>query len=37
MAAIEAMDGVRIPFPTGRKLFDVYVELRALLGRETVV
>jgi hypothetical protein len=37
MAAIEAMEGVKIPFTTGRKLFDVYEELKALLERETVV
>jgi hypothetical protein len=37
MAVIEAMDGVKIPFATGRKLFDVYEELKGFVGRETVV
>lgn len=26
-----------IPFSTGRKMRDVYEELKALLGRETVI
>lgn len=37
MAVIEAMDGVLIPFPTGRKLGDVYSELKEFLERESVV
>lgn len=37
MAVIEEMDGVSIPCSTGDKMADVYVELKALLGRETVV
>lgn len=37
MAVIEAMDGVLIPFPTGRKMFDVYNELKEFLEREDVV
>jgi hypothetical protein len=37
MAVIEAMDGVSIPFSTGRKMFDVYSELKEFLEREDVV
>ena len=37
MAAIEAMEGVSIPFSTGRKVFNVYEELKGFVGRETVV
>lgn len=37
MAVIEAMDGVSIPFSTGRKMYDVYVELKGFVGREQVV
>jgi len=37
MAAIESMEGAKIPYTTGMKLSEVYEELKALLGRETVV
>ena len=37
LAAIESMDGVLIPFSTGRKMFDVHEEMKAFLGREAVV
>jgi hypothetical protein len=37
LAVIEAMDGVLIPFSTGGKMRAVYEELKAFLGRETVV
>lgn len=37
MAAIEAMEGVNIPGLTADKLSDVYAELKAFIGRETVV
>jgi len=36
MATIESMDGVLIPFPTGRKIFEVYKELKEFVGREEV-
>jgi len=37
MATIEAMDGVPIPFPTARKISEVYKELKEIVGREEVV
>lgn len=37
MDVIEAMDGVLIPFPTGRKMFEVYSELKGFLESEEVV
>jgi hypothetical protein len=37
MAAIESMEGVNIPASTEIRIVNVYQELKALLGRETVV
>lgn len=37
MATIEAMDGVVMPFPTGRKMFDVHEELKEFLKNEEVI
>lgn len=36
LAAIESMNGVLIPFPTRRKISDVYAELKAFLNQEEV-
>ena len=36
MAVIEAMEGVNIPYPTARKISDVYKELQEFAGREEV-
>jgi hypothetical protein len=37
MAVIEAMEGTCIPFPTARKISEVYKELKEIVGRESVV
>ncbi|MFA5247930.1 MAG: hypothetical protein WCX79_00655 [Candidatus Paceibacterota bacterium] len=36
MATIEAMEGTNIPFPTARKIFEVYKELKEIVGNEEV-
>ena len=36
MAVIEAMEGTKIPFPTARKISEVYKELKDFIGREEV-
>jgi len=37
MAVIEAMEGTSIPFPTAKKIGEVYLELKEFLEREEVV
>jgi hypothetical protein len=37
MAVIEAMEGVNMPYSLNIKISGVHKELKALLGRETVV
>lgn len=37
MAVIEAMEGTSIPFPTARKISEVYLELKILIDTEEVV
>ena len=37
MAVIEAMEGTPIPFPTARKISEVYRELKEFLKTEEVV
>jgi len=37
MAVIEAMEGVEIPYPTAKKMGEVYCELKEFVGRECVV
>lgn len=36
MAVIEAMEGTQIPYPTARKISDVYKELKEFVGRDEV-
>ena len=36
VAVIEAMEGTQIPYPTARKISDVYKELKDFVGREEV-
>lgn len=37
MATIEAMDGIMIPFPTARKMSEVYKELKEIVEKEEVI
>lgn len=37
MAVVEAMEGTSIPFPTARKISEVYRELKEFLNVEEVV
>jgi hypothetical protein len=37
MATIEAMEGTHIPFPTAKKISEVYKELKEFVGNEEVV
>jgi hypothetical protein len=37
MAVIEAMEGTSIPFPTARKISEVYLELKEVINVESVV
>ncbi len=37
MAIIEAMEGTSIPFPTAKKISEVYLELKEFIEREDVV
>jgi hypothetical protein len=36
MATIEAMEGTKIPFPTARKISEVYKELKMFIKNEVV-
>jgi hypothetical protein len=37
IAVIEAMEGTNIPFPTARKMSEIYYELKEFVEREVVV
>ena len=37
MAVIEAMEGTQIPFPTAKKISEVYSELKKFIDSEDVV
>ncbi len=37
IAIIEGMEGINIPFPTAKKISEVYKELKEFVGNEEVV
>lgn len=37
MAVIEAMEGTNIPFPTAKKMSEIYLELKEFIESENMV